>query len=135
MHFAQSSVRCDLVVLETGMGGRLDSTNVIPTKEVAVVTNIGLDHQAFLGPDIRSIAREKGGIFKDGVPVVLGPMRPEAQSELLAAALKTSSEVHFAQRCSAQRLCALSRTSTVDSFVVKRQNLARPMRRFRSLKQ
>ena len=57
---------CDIVVLETGMGGRLDSTNVIPSPEVAVVTNIGLDHQAFLGTDIRSIAREKGGIFKSG---------------------------------------------------------------------
>ena len=107
---------CDLVVLETGMGGRLDSTNVIPTKEVAVITNIGLDHQTFLGPDIRSIAREKGGIFKEGVPVVLGAMRPEAQSELLAAALKTSSEVHFAQDFSS----AYARfTNDGDSFVVK----------------
>ena len=107
---------CDLVVLETGMGGRLDSTNVIPSPEVAVVTNIGLDHQAFLGPDIRSIAREKGGIFKDGVPVVLGAMRPEAQSELLAVALKTSSEVHFAQDFSTA--CA-EYVNDDDSFVVK----------------
>ena len=107
---------CDLVVLETGMGGRLDSTNVIPTKEVAVITNIGLDHQAFLGPDVRSIAREKGGIFKEGVPVVLGPMRPEAQSELLAAALKTSSEVHFAQDFSTAHANLVSQD---DSFVVK----------------
>ena len=107
---------CDLVVLETGMGGRLDSTNVIPTKEVAVVTNIGLDHQSFLGPDIRSIAKEKGGIFKDGVPVVLGAMRPEAQSELLAAALKTSSEVHFAQDF---RTTCAQFVNDDDSFVVK----------------
>jgi len=83
--------------LETGMGGRLDSTNVVPAPEVSCVTNVGLDHQAFLGNDIRSIAKEKAGIFKDGVPVVLGPMRPEAQSEMLAAALRTSSEVHFAR--------------------------------------
>ena len=106
---------CDIVVLETGMGGRLDSTNVIPSPEVAVVTNIGLDHQAFLGTDIRSIAREKGGIFKSGVPVVLGAMRRDAQSELLAAALKTSSEVHFATDFKN----ALCRTTTDDSFVVK----------------
>lgn len=94
VHFQAS--QCDVVVLETGMGGRLDSTNVIPTAELCVVTNIGLDHQQFLGPDIRSIAREKAGIFKASVPVVLGPMRPEAQSEMLQAALRTSSEVHFA---------------------------------------
>lgn len=94
-HFARES--CDIVVLETGMGGRLDSTNIVANPEVTAVTNIGLDHQAFLGPDIRSIAKEKAGIFKAGIPVVLGPMRPEAQSELLAAALKTSSEVHYAR--------------------------------------
>ncbi|MGB1384380.1 MAG: bifunctional folylpolyglutamate synthase/dihydrofolate synthase [Flavobacteriales bacterium] len=88
---------CDVVVLETGMGGRLDSTNVIPAPEVTCVTNVGLDHQAFLGNDVPSIAREKAGIFKDGVPVVLGPMRPEALSEMLSASLKTSSEVHYAR--------------------------------------
>lgn len=91
------TAQCDVVVLETGMGGRLDSTNVIPGAEVCVVTNIGMDHQRFLGDNIRTIAKEKGGIFKDGVPVVLGPMRPEAQSELLSSALRSSSEVHFAQ--------------------------------------
>ena len=91
------AAQCDVVVLETGMGGRLDSTNVIPRAEVCVVTNIGMDHQRFLGDNIRAIAKEKGGIFKDGVPVVLGPMRPEAQSELLSSALRSSSEVHFAQ--------------------------------------
>lgn len=93
-HFVQTG--CDIVVLETGMGGRLDSTNVIPTAEACAITNIGLDHQQFLGADIRSIAKEKAGILKDGVPVVLGSMRPEAQSEILAAALRTSSEMHFA---------------------------------------
>ena len=80
-HFVRSE--CDIVVLETGMGGRLDSTNVVPTAEACAITNIGLDHQQFLGPDIRSIAKEKAGILKDGVPVVLGSMRPEAQSEIL----------------------------------------------------
>ena len=87
--------RADIVILETGMGGRLDSTNVIPTAEVCVITNIGLDHTQFLGEDIRSIAKEKAGIIKDQVPVVLGRMRPEAQSTILAQALKMSSEMHF----------------------------------------
>lgn len=94
-HFQREA--CDVVVLETGMGGRLDSTNVVPAPEVTCVTNVGLDHQAFLGDDVPSIAREKAGIFKDGVPVVLGPMRPEALSEMLSASLKTSSEVHYAR--------------------------------------
>ena len=86
----------DAVVLETGMGGRLDSTNVFPTPLVTAITNIGLDHQQFLGRDIRSIALEKAGILKDGVPVVLGRMRPEAQSVILSAALRTGSEVFYA---------------------------------------
>ena len=86
----------DIVVLETGMGGRLDSTNIFPTPLVTAVTNIGWDHQQFLGNDIRSIAAEKAGILKDGVPVVLGRMRPEAQSVILAAALRSGSEVYYA---------------------------------------
>jgi len=85
----------EIVILETGMGGRLDSTNIIPTAEVCAVTNIGLDHMQFLGEDIRSIAREKSGIFKNQVPVVLGKMRPEAQSVVLEHALKMSCEMHF----------------------------------------
>lgn len=94
--FAEEQV--DVVVLETGMGGRLDSTNIFPAPLITVVTNIGLDHQQFLGNDIRSIAAEKAGILKDGVPVVLGRMRPEAQSIILAAALRSGSEVHYANR-------------------------------------
>lgn len=87
--------KCDIVILETGMGGRLDSTNVIPSAEVSVVTNVGLDHQQFLGQTIREIATEKAGILKPGVPVVLGKMRPEAQSVVLDRAMKTSSEMFY----------------------------------------
>ncbi|MEC7693648.1 MAG: bifunctional folylpolyglutamate synthase/dihydrofolate synthase, partial [Bacteroidota bacterium] len=92
--FAEQEV--DVVVLETGMGGRLDSTNVFPQPLLTVVTNIGLDHQQFLGEDIRSIAREKAGIIKDGVPLVMGRMRPEAQSVLLETANRFGAEVHYA---------------------------------------
>jgi len=63
--------RVDLAVIEVGMGGRLDSTNVV-TPLVSVITSIGLDHMAFLGPDRPSIAREKAGIIKHRVPDVLG---------------------------------------------------------------
>lgn len=93
-HFVAEAV--DVVVLETGMGGRLDSTNIFPRPLLTVVTNVGLDHQAFLGNDIRSIAAEKAGIIKDGVPVVLGRMRPEAQSVMLTRALQVGAEVHYA---------------------------------------
>ena len=85
----------DIVILETGMGGRLDSTNSIPTAEICAITNIGLDHTQFLGDDISSIAIEKAGIIKNEVPVVLGKMRPEAQSEILKASLRASSEMHY----------------------------------------
>ena len=64
---------CDIVVLEVGMGGALDSTNVIPVPEVAVITNIGLDHTDFLGSTLAEIAETKAGIFKEGGDAVLYP--------------------------------------------------------------
>ena len=75
---AFQSAGVDRVVLETGMGGRLDSTNIFPAPLVTAITSIGLDHQQFLGPDLRSIAGEKAGILKEGVPCVLGFLPPEA---------------------------------------------------------
>jgi len=68
-YFARENI--EIAVLETGMGGRLDSTNV-STPVVSVITNIGHDHTQFLGDDIEKIAVEKAGIFKKGVPVVIG---------------------------------------------------------------
>ena len=62
---------CDIVVLETGLGGRLDSTNVIDAPEAAVITRIGLEHTELLGDTLDKIAREKAGIMKEGCPVVL----------------------------------------------------------------
>jgi len=67
----------DIVVLETGMGGRLDATNVI-TPLVSVITGVSLEHTDYLGKDLPSIAAEKGGIIKPGRPVVIGPMAEEA---------------------------------------------------------
>ena len=64
---------CDIVVLEVGMGGALDSTNVIDAPEVAVITNIGLDHTAFLGNTLEEIAQTKAGIFKEGGSAVIYP--------------------------------------------------------------
>lgn len=69
VYFAEKN--CDLVVLETGIGGRLDSTNVISTPEVAVVTSIGLDHMSMLGNTVEDIAKEKAGIIKPKGSVVM----------------------------------------------------------------
>ena len=82
-HFASCDV--DIALIETGLGGRLDSTNVI-TPLVAAVTSIGMDHTEYLGTTIGEIAREKGGIFKPGVPAVYGRVSDEARAALIAAA-------------------------------------------------
>ncbi|TVR39759.1 MAG: bifunctional folylpolyglutamate synthase/dihydrofolate synthase [Bacteroidia bacterium] len=74
--FAEQKV--DIAVVETGMGGRLDSSNII-TPELAVITNIGYDHVRFLGPGIQDIAREKAGIIKQAVPVIIGKRQTEVQ--------------------------------------------------------
>lgn len=68
---AFAAARVDVVVLEVGLGGRLDATNVV-TPVVAIVTNVGLDHEAYLGNDLSTIAGEKAGIIKAGIPVVSG---------------------------------------------------------------
>lgn len=78
-HFRKEEV--DIAVIETGLGGRLDSTNVV-APEVSVITNIALDHMQFLGNTIEEIAAEKGGIIKESVPLVLGPMAAEARAVL-----------------------------------------------------
>jgi dihydrofolate synthase / folylpolyglutamate synthase len=75
LYFARV-VRPAVVVWETGLGGRLDSTNVV-TPLVSVITNVGLDHTQVLGNSLEEIAREKAGIIKSGVPVVTGERRPE----------------------------------------------------------
>ena len=76
MHFARSA--CDIVVLEVGLGGRWDATNVIAAPEVCVICRLGLDHVALLGNTLPKIANEKAGIVKPGSPVVSWPQEPEA---------------------------------------------------------
>jgi len=84
----------ETVVLEVGLGGRLDATNVV-TPALSVITRVDFDHEEFLGRSIEAIASEKAGILKPGIPAVLAPQRPEAEATLrsgpwrLAAALST----------------------------------------------
>lgn len=68
--------KCDVAIIETGLGGRFDSTNII-VPELSVITNIGWDHVDILGDSLEKIAYEKAGIIKPGVPVVIGEVRPE----------------------------------------------------------
>lgn len=90
LHFRDKGV--EAAVLETGMGGRWDATNaVVPV--VSVITNIGLDHTEFLGPDIKSVAFEKAGIIKKSIPVVTGTDKREALRVLCAAAKEKNSPI------------------------------------------
>lgn len=98
LYFARVA-RPAVVIWETGLGGRLDSTNVV-VPLVSVITNIGLDHTDVLGSSVAEIAREKAGIIKPGVPVVLGELQPEAYEAIeLSAQNKRSTMyrlgVHF----------------------------------------
>jgi dihydrofolate synthase/folylpolyglutamate synthase len=76
----------DLVLLETGLGGRLDATNLVPEPLLTAITPIGLDHLAFLGDTVEKIAAEKAGIMKRDVPCVIGPQQPKVAAVLAAKA-------------------------------------------------
>ena len=89
--FADQGV--DLAILETGLGGRLDATNIVDPL-VSVITSIGHDHQNFLGRTLPEIAREKGGIIKPGRPLVLGNMPESARRVLVDMARRSGSPVH-----------------------------------------
>lgn len=94
-YFAQEKV--DIAVVEVGMGGRLDSTNVI-LPELSVITNIGLDHTQFLGDTLEKIAVEKAGIIKDGVPVVVGETQPETEPVFRRIATEHFAPITFADQ-------------------------------------
>jgi dihydrofolate synthase/folylpolyglutamate synthase len=84
---AFARIPADIVLLETGLGGRLDATNVIPHPAATAITPISLDHQAFLGDTIAAIAGEKAGILKSGAPAVIGPQTDEAATVIEARAV------------------------------------------------
>lgn len=92
-YFEKSTV--DIAIIEVGMGGRLDSTNII-TPLISVITNIGLDHTQFLGNTLSLIANEKAGIIKPNIPVVIGEYIPETKPVFIAKANENNSEIYFA---------------------------------------
>lgn len=94
-YFARQNV--DIAVIEVGLGGRLDSTNII-SPEVSVITNIGFDHMQFLGNTLPAIAKEKAGIIKENVPVVIGETHDETASVFKTIAKAQRSEIIFADQ-------------------------------------
>lgn len=92
-YFAMTKV--DIAIIEVGMGGRLDATNII-TPLVSVITNIGLDHTQFLGNTHEAIAFEKAGIIKPNVPVIIGEYISETKPVFLSRANEGNSEIYFA---------------------------------------
>ncbi|MFH6969707.1 bifunctional folylpolyglutamate synthase/dihydrofolate synthase [Flavobacterium sp. FlaQc-28] len=90
-----ASEKVDIAIIEVGLGGRLDATNII-TPLVSVITNIGLDHTQFLGNTLEAIAGEKAGIIKTNVPVVVGEYTVETQPVFLAKAEEKKAPIYFA---------------------------------------
>ncbi len=95
--FADQKV--DIAIVEVGMGGRLDATNVI-TPLLSIITNIGLDHRQFLGDTHEEIAREKAGIIKQGVPVIIGETREDTLPVFEEVAKTLKSPIHIAEYAS-----------------------------------
>ena len=93
-YFAKQKV--DITVIETGLGGRLDSTNII-TPILSIITNIGYDHMNILGNTLQEIAYEKAGIIKPTVPVVIGEYLPETKNIFIQKAKACSTTIYFAQ--------------------------------------
>lgn len=94
-YFAQNKV--DIAIIEVGLGGRLDTTNII-FPELSIITNIGLDHTQFLGNDLETIAGEKAGIIKPKIPVVIGKTQTGTKNVFMNIAKKNGSRIVFADR-------------------------------------
>lgn len=88
--------KTDIAIIETGMGGRLDSTNVV-SPLLSVITNIGYDHKDFLGETLAKIAAEKAGIIKENTPVVIGRRHNETDTVFEEIAQQRNAKIHFAQ--------------------------------------
>ena len=134
LHFARSHV--DVALIETGLGGRLDSTNVVVPR-AAGVTSIGYDHVEYLGPTLEEIAREKAGIFKEGKPAVIGEPETQVRGWLardaraagasavrITAEEMTISDLSVAGRGTRFRLAALGDERVVETPLIGRHQAA-----------
>jgi dihydrofolate synthase / folylpolyglutamate synthase len=100
-YFAEEKI--DIAVVETGLGGRLDSTNIL-SPLLSVITNISFDHMQLLGDTLEKIAGEKAGIIKPGVPVIIGETQDEVSHVFTDKAKETGSEIIFADSCMSARI-------------------------------
>ncbi len=105
-YFAHQQV--DMAIIETGLGGRLDSTNILQP-QLSVITNIGLDHQQMLGNSLSKIAYEKGGIIKQNTPIVIGKRQQETQPVFKEVAIKKNAPIYFSDD-----LLTVEKPSTID---------------------
>lgn len=104
-YFAQEKV--DIAIIEVGLGGRLDATNIIHP-EISVITNIGLDHTQFLGNTLAQIAREKAGIIKSKTPIVIGETQQETKCVFSAIAQEKKAPIYFSDTAAfPTRICDL----------------------------
>jgi dihydrofolate synthase/folylpolyglutamate synthase len=117
LYFAQKKV--DLAVMEVGLGGRLDATNVI-TPQISIITSLSLDHTYLLGDTLADIAREKAGIIKPGVPVVSAPQKPKAISVLRDIAHERNAALTVVGR--EWQWIAGQRLTSHQTLTVKRQD-------------
>jgi dihydrofolate synthase/folylpolyglutamate synthase len=109
--------KADVAVIEVGMGGRLDSTNII-TPELSVITNIGHDHMEFLGDTLAAVAGEKAGIIKEGVPAVIGETQPETMEVFSARARLMNAPLTFADRLFRCRLGRFNASTAMRIFTL-----------------
>ncbi len=105
VHFAEQN--CEMVAWETGMGGRLDATNVVQPKACGI-TRIGMDHQGWLGQSLAAIAAEKAGIIKPGIPIVSAPQQSEAAVVLRETAIRMGAAITFVENPPRQRELAMA---------------------------
>jgi len=113
LHFARR--RCDIAVIEVGLGGRLDATNLV-NPEVSVITSIGLDHCELLGPTLAAIATEKAGIVKPGRPVVIGRLPVDAESAIRPIAAARGATVISVEEEFGDNLAHYPRTSLAGDY-------------------
>ena len=113
-YFSKSNV--DLAIIETGMGGRLDATNIIKPI-LSLITNVGLDHQQYLGQSLREIAIEKAGIIKKNIPVVVSEYQKEIEDIFVGKAEKLSTKIYYAGK---QKIC--KKTDLKGNYQLKNLN-------------
>lgn len=123
IYFAKE--KCDIVVLETGLGGRLDATNIIDAPAVAIITKIDIDHIEYLGGTIEKIAAEKAGIIKEGSKVITTPNQPAAALKVLEkVAGEKGADFILAYKCTNHSPDGMSEIFDIDTLKNLKINLA-----------